>query len=85
MSRTPEVVKALEISIIAYKELGKNDLAKEAEDVLKPIKKTFKIGFLVRLIYNQNLFFQKSLASHEEHAYNRQVKVEVSALLDQVL
>ena len=26
MSRTPEVVKALEISIIAYKELGKNDL-----------------------------------------------------------
>ena len=35
MSRTPEVVKALEISIIAYKELGKNDLAKEAEDVLK--------------------------------------------------
>ena len=38
MSRTPEVVKALEISIVAYKELGKDDLAKEAEEVLKTYK-----------------------------------------------
>ena len=38
MSRTPEVVKALEISIVAYKELGKDDLAKKAEEVLKTYK-----------------------------------------------
>ena len=38
MSKTPEVLKALEISIIAYNELGKEDLAQEAEEVLKAYK-----------------------------------------------
>ena len=38
MSKSPEVVKALEISILAYKELGKEDLAKEAEEILKSYK-----------------------------------------------
>ena len=38
MSKSPEVVKALEISIQAYKELGKEDLAKEAEEILKSYK-----------------------------------------------
>lgn len=38
MSKSPEVVKALEISILAYKELGKEDLAKEAEEILRSYK-----------------------------------------------
>ena len=38
MSKSPEVVKASEISILAYKELGKEDLAKEAEEILKSYK-----------------------------------------------
>ena len=40
MSKSPEVVKALEISIQAYKELGKEDLAKKLKKSLNPIKES---------------------------------------------